>query len=146
MAGDVKVTLKRLEGATLFAKGQSNHWVSLDTSEDFDGNAAGTSPFEMLFIAMGGCMSMDMLAILKKKRNIVTGYTVNITAKRRDEYPKIATMIEMEFIFEGEVKAEDVERAIELSHTKYCSVSNMIRPDVVVKHTYRIMGKGEEIV
>ncbi|MFP4458989.1 MAG: OsmC family protein [Candidatus Zixiibacteriota bacterium] len=139
---NLKAQIKMAEGLTLMGRGASKHWVPLDTSPAAGGAGSGTSPFEMVFLAMGGCQSMDILSILKKKRNKVEKYDLRINAKRRDEHPKIAEIVEMEFCFWGEVKPKDVERAIELSTDKYCGVSAMLRDDIIVKRTYKI---NEEI-
>lgn len=139
MAGkNIKAQIRMVDGLTLIGRGGSKHWVPMDTSKIVGGADSGVSPFEMLFLALGGCQTMDVLSVLKKKRNKVEKFDLRITAERVDEHPKIAKLIHMDFCFWGEVKTKDVERAIELSTETYCGVSAMIRDDIIVKRTYRI--------
>lgn len=137
-SGTIKVEIKMVEGLTLIARGGSKHWTAMDTSASNSGSESATTPFEMLFLALGGCQSMDILSMLKKMRNKVDKYDLRIKAVRRDEHPKIAEIIEMEFCFWGDVKAKDVEKAIELSAEKYCVVSHMLRSDIIIKRAYKI--------
>ena len=64
----MKATIQRINGTALVGKGGSNHWVVLDSSEDFGGFSAGTRPMEMILIGLAGCTAMDVLSILRKKR------------------------------------------------------------------------------
>ena len=82
---------------------------------------------------------MDVIPILKKKKSPVIGYECNVKGIEREEHPKIFTEIHIEYIFYGDgIKTEDVERAIELSTTKYCSVSAIISASAQLTHSYRI--------
>lgn len=134
-----KIYLRQVKGNTLIAKGGSNHWVVLDTKEESGGNEAGTTPKELLLIALAGCTSMDVIAILKKKRAPLVSYECNVSGTEADEHPKKFTSIHIEYVLYGDgLKKEDVERAIELSRTKYCSVSAQLEPGTTLTHSYRI--------
>lgn len=134
-----KITLRQLQGNTLVAKGQSNHWVVLDSKKENGGSEAGTSPKELLLIALAGCTSMDVISILKKKRAPLVAYECNVSGIEADEHPKKFTSIHIEYVLYGNnIKPEDVERAIELSRTKYCSVSAQLEPSASITHSYRI--------
>ncbi len=131
--------VKQLRGITLAGKSDSAHWVMMDGGEPFGGSNAGSSPKELLLMALGGCTAMDVIPILKKKQAPVEGFEINLTATMQEEHPQVYTEIHIEYVIYGEkVKPEDVERAIELSTTKYCSVSAMLRPSVKITHSYRI--------
>lgn len=134
-----EVTLKQVSGITFAAKGNSNHWVIMDGSTDFGGSLAGSTPKELLLMALAGCTSTDVIPILRKKRVPLQGYEVNIKGVERDEHPRIFTSIHVEYVFYGDgIERADVERAIELSTTKYCSASAILSASAPITHSYRI--------
>ncbi len=132
--------LKQLKGITFAAKSDTNHWVTMDGSPEFGGSSAGSSPKELVLLGLAGCTSSDVINILNKKRVNLKNYEVNIKADVADEHPKVFTSIEMEYVFYGkDIHTKDVERAIELSQTKYCGVTKMFEKAVKISHTYRIV-------
>ncbi|HTY35769.1 MAG TPA: OsmC family protein [Bacteroidota bacterium] len=134
-----EVVLKHVDGITFVAKGNSNHWVVMDGSTEFGGSAAGSTPKELLLMALAGCTSSDVVPILKKKRAPLQDFEVHVKGIEREEHPRIFTEIHVEYVFYGDgINPADVERAIELSDTKYCSVSAILKASAPIKHTYRI--------
>ncbi len=134
-----KAIVKQLQGITLAAKGDSNHWVMMDGGPMFGGSEAASSPKELLMFALGGCTAMDVIPILKKKRVPLDGFEIHISGNTREEHPQVFTDLHVEYVFYGEnINPADVERAIELSTTKYCSVSAMLSKAVKITHSYRI--------
>src|SRR3989442_1112702 len=104
----------------------SGHAQTLDVSS---GRSAASGPLELLLIALGGCTAADVISILQKKREQVTHYRVEVRGHRRDEHPRSFKHIEVRHLLRGRnLSASAVERAIELSDTKYCSVSATLRP------------------
>ena len=100
---------------------------------------AGSTPKELLLIALGGCTASDVVPILKKKRVPVEKLEVRLTGNVREEHPQVFTDIHIEYVLYGnEIGPKDVERAIELSTTKYCAVSAMLQASVNITHSYRI--------
>jgi putative redox protein len=138
----VKTSTARYEGTGLrfTARTGSGHEVVLDDS----GGDAGPRPVEMLLVGQAGCTGMDVISILKKKRQVVTGYEVSVTADQRDAQPAIYTRADVVHLVEGPAVDEAaVRRAIELSATKYCSVGAMLSAGTVeIHHRYRIVGPG----
>jgi len=131
--------VKQLDGVTFAAKGDSGHWVTMDGPADFGGSNAGSRPKELVLFALGGCTGSDVAAILKKKRIPLQDFEMHIKATQADEHPQVYTDIHVEYVFYGTgINPPDVERAIELSTTKYCSVSAMLRASVNLTHSYRI--------
>ena len=127
-------------GVTFFGKGVSNHWVPMDGPADFGGRDAGTRPKELILIGLAGCTASDVATILTKKRVPYTGFEINITADEADEHPKVFTSIHLEFVVHGDnIKEQDIERAIELSETKYCSVNAMLRNSVKITSSFKIL-------
>jgi putative redox protein len=132
-------TIKQVKGVTFAGKADSSHWVVMDGPERAGGGGGGSSPKELLLLALGGCTANDVVSILTKKRAPVEGLEIHLTAEVREEHPQVFTSIHIEYVvFGSEVRPQDVERAIELSTTKYCSVSAMLQPTVGLTHSYRI--------
>jgi putative redox protein len=134
-----EIFLKQLKGNTFSAKAGSNHWVMMDTKAEAGGSDGASTPKELVLMALAGCTSMDVIPILKKKKSPVIGYECNVKGVERDEHPKIFTEIHIEYVFYGDgIKPEDVERAIDLSVSKYCSVSAILSASAKLTHSYRI--------
>ncbi len=136
MANPLSVKLKSLNrDLTFAAKGESGHWIMLDSKQDIGGNGAASSPMELVLDALGGCTGLDTLSILKKKRTPFTHLEMDIKGERRDEHPKSFTHIHIHFTLYstgGEKALRDLEHAAELSHEKYCSVAAMLRNSVEI--------------
>ena len=131
--------VKQIQGLTFAAKADSNHWVIMDGATDNGGSDAGSRAKELILMALGGCTGSDVVAILKKKRADVKAFQLNISANTAETHPQVYTDIHVEYVFTGEgINPADVERAIELSTTKYCSVSAMLNASVKITHSYRI--------
>lgn len=129
----------QINGLSLAGRSDSNHWLVMDGPAEFGGSAAGVRPKELVLLALAGCTASDVIAILQKKRVPVDGFDLAVTAEQSDEHPRVFTRIHLEFVLRGDgIRPADVERAIELSDTKYCAVSAMLRPTVAISHSYRI--------
>ena len=124
--------------------GNSGHSLVVDTSEDEGGENAGFSPIELLLLGLAGCTGMDVISILKKQRQHVTGYEINVHGTRRAEHPMTYEQITVEHVVTGHsIDSKAVARAIELSSTKYCCVSNTLNKTATITETYRIVEAGE---
>jgi putative redox protein len=131
--------VKNIQGITFAAHADSNHWVMMDGPADFGGSNAGTRPKELLLIALGGCTGSDVASMLHKRRAPLTAFEIRLTGNESEEHPKVFTDIHIEYIFYGDgLEPADIEHAIELSTTKYCSVSAMLKNSVKITHSYRI--------
>lgn len=119
----------------------SGHAQVLDTDHE---RASAATPMELLLIALGGCTAVDVVSILKKKRQQVSDYRVEVRGERREEYPRAFTRIEMRHIVRGRGVSETaVASAVELSETKYCSVAATLRPGVEIVTTYEVIEDSE---
>ena len=137
--------VKQLQGITFSAKSDSNHWVVMDGPAVFGGSESGPRPKEFILFALGGCTASDVIPILKKKHVPLRGFEILLEGTVREEHPQVFTDIHIEYVFYGEgIDPKDVERAIELSITKYCAVSAMLRGSVHITHSYRIEEFQEE--
>jgi putative redox protein len=119
----------------------SGHAQVLETNS---ARASAATPLELLLIALGGCTAVDVVSILKKKRERVTGYRVEVRGTRREEHPRAFTRMELRHIVRGHnVSEKSVASAIELSETKYCSVAATLRPGVEIVTSYEIIEEVE---
>lgn len=134
-----KAVVRQIHGVTFAGKADSNHWVVMDGPETVGGSDAGARPKELLLMALGGCTGSDVAAILRKKRVPLEGFEIRLSANTQEEHPQVFTDIHIEYVFFSEtIPVADVERAIELSTTKYCSVSAMLNASVKITHSYKI--------
>lgn len=135
-----KAIIEHIKGVTFVGKADSNHWVVMDGPEELGGSNAGTRPKELVLLALGGCTGSDVASILRKKRVNFKRFYINIEAEVADEHPQVYTKINLEYVIEGKsINPSDVERAIELSQSKYCSVTHMLKNSVQITHTYKII-------
>jgi putative redox protein len=100
------------------------------------------SPSQMLLLALAGCTGMDVVSILQKKRQAVTGVEIEVTGYQPDDYPKPYHTVEVKYIVTGEnLDTQAVERAIELSVEKYCIVSQTLQQPVGLQTTFEVKSK-----
>ncbi len=120
----------------------SGHAQVLDTNHE-RGSAA--SPVELLLIALGSCTAVDVISIMRKKRERVTDYRVEVTGTRREEHPRKYTRMEVRHIVRGhDISEKALAQAIELSEEKYCSVAASLRPGVEIISSFEIIEEGAE--
>ena len=100
------------------------------------GSKAGPSPMQMVAFGLAGCMSMDLVHILKKGRHELRGLRADLTGARASGEPSRFTEMTLHYTINGPVPEEQVQRAIELSREKYCSVWHSLRQDIVFNITY----------
>jgi putative redox protein len=123
---DAKVTWQN--GLAFNGLSESGFPIPLDASVAHGGSGTGTSPMELVLVGLGGCTGMDVISILQKKRQEVTKFEVVLHAERAVDHPKVFTDITIEYVVTGHnIDPEAVERAVELSETKYCSVNGMLK-------------------
>ena len=135
----MKAIIKQVEGLSLVGKGESNHWIPMDGSKSFGGAEAATKPMELILLGLGGCTSMDSLSMLRKMRENVMDYQVEIEAERADEHPMIFTKIHLKFIYFGRnINPNNVKKAVELSMTRYCSVTAMLEKSSDITYDFEI--------
>lgn len=133
-----KVTLG--EGMEFRGTAGSGHALVMDADEAAGGRNKGFRPMELLLVGFGGCSGMDVISILRKKRQPVSGLEINVKGEKTEDYPKIYKEVHIEYVVKGKgVQKEAVERAIELSLTKYCSVGATLAKAGKITSSYRIM-------
>lgn len=113
------------------------HAQVLETNHE---RASAATPMELLLIALGSCTAVDVVSILRKKREQVTDYRVEVSGERRAEHPRSYTRMHVKHILRGRKLSEKaVAQAIELSETKYCSVAATLRPTAEIVSSYEII-------
>lgn len=114
--------------------------IHLDAAPEVGGQGKGARPLRLMLASVGGCTAMDVISILRKKRQDVTGLEVRVRGDRQDEHPRLYTRIYMTYVVTGHtVDPRAVERAIELSETRYCPAINLLKQVVPVESNYEIV-------
>jgi putative redox protein len=122
------------------AEAGSGHRVVLNAAAPDGGNDTGFRPMELLLAGLAGCTGMDVIAILRKKRQQVTGYEVLVRGVRAETHPMVFTEIAVEHIVAGrQLDPAAVARAIELSAGRYCGAGAMLGQTAKLTHTYRVL-------
>jgi len=125
---------------TFIAETGSNHVVAMDGAPDGGGRNLAPRPMEMVLVGSGGCAAYDVVVILKKSGQEVTGCEVKLAAERAAADPKVFTKIHMHFTVRGRgLKRNLVEQAIRLSHEKYCSATIMLGKTAEVTQDFAII-------
>ncbi|WP_186421177.1 OsmC family protein [Bosea sp. CS1GBMeth4] len=123
----MKARAKWVEGMAFMGEAGSGHAVIMDGAPDYGGRNIGIRPMEMLLIGLAGCTGFDVVQILKKGREAVTGCEVEVEAERASEDPKVFTRIHIAYRVSGRgLSQAKAERAVTLSKEKYCSASIML--------------------
>jgi putative redox protein len=135
----MKARVKWLDHMSFVGESGSGHSVVMDGPPDFGGRNIGVRPMEMLLLGLGGCTAFDVVNILQRSRQPVSGCEVELEAERADKDPKVFTRIRIHFIVSGRELAPDrVERAIQLSAEKFCSASIMLGKTADITHDFEI--------
>jgi putative redox protein len=133
---DANATIRYAGDDFLVAVTPSGHAQTLDIKGE---RASAASPMELLLVAVGGCTAADVISILRKKREHVTAYRVEVRGERRDEHPRSFRRIQVRHILFGRGLSENaVAQAIELSDNKYCGVAATLRPTAEIVTSYEI--------
>jgi len=120
------------------ARSDSGHAIVMDASEEVGGHNTGPRPMEVMLMGILGCTAMDVISILKKKRQPITGLKIFATTERNPEHPKYYTKIHLEYVAYGDVELEALERSAQLSEEKYCSAIATVRGKAEVTRSCRV--------
>jgi putative redox protein len=132
------VTLQ--EGSTFEGVAGSGHRVIMDVAPEVGGRNLGLRPMEMVLLGLGGCTAIDVLHMLRKGRQPITDMRVELDAERADDVPKVFTRIHLHFVLTGAgLDPHKIERAINLSASKYCSASMMLNKTAEITHDFEIV-------
>ena len=136
----MECTVRWHDGMSFIAETGSGHMVAMDGAPEAGGRDLAPRPMELLLAGTGGCTSFDVVMILQRGRQQVTGCEVKLTAERAESDPKVFTRIGMHFIVKGKgLNTDAVERAVKLSAEKYCSASIMLGKTAEIAHSWEIV-------
>lgn len=128
----MRVTLTRTHGAQYLGHNEAGRELQLSGSPDIGPSEAGVRPMEAVLFGLAGCTAVDVQLILQKGRHSLEHLSVTVDAARADAVPAVFTTIHLHFEAAGDFPLAKLERAVQLSHEKYCSVAHMLEPDVVI--------------
>jgi putative redox protein len=136
----MKAAVRWVQDAMFVGESGSGHAVVMDGAPDSGGRNLGVRPMEMLLLGLGGCTAFDVVMILKRGREPVTGCVVDIDAERADTDPKVFTRIAMRYQVSGRgLDPKKVERAVNLSAEKYCSATAIMNKTAQISHEIAII-------
>ena len=136
----MKGTVTLQEGSTFEGVAGSGHRVTMDVASEVGGRNLGLRPMEMVLLGLGGCTAIDVLHMLRKGRQPITDMRVELNAERAEDVPKVFTRIHLHFVLTGAgLDPHKIERAINLSASKYCSASMMLNKTAEMTHDFEIV-------
>lgn len=133
-------SVKWHEGMSFTGTAKTGFEVSLGAHPKVGGKNDGFRPLELMAVSLAGCTGMDVISILQKKRQDITDFTVEIEVEQADSHPHVFTLIRVNYVITGkDVDPKAVERAIELSATRYCPASAMLEKATPIEHEFKII-------
>lgn len=136
----MECTIRWHDGMSFIAETGSGHLLAMDGAAEAGGRNLAPRPMEMVLAGTGACTAFDVVLILKRSRQAITGCEAKLIAERAETDPKVFTKINFHFVVAGRgLKAETVERAIKLSAEKYCSASIMLGKTAEITHSWEIV-------
>ncbi|GAU85068.1 OsmC family protein [Bosea sp. BIWAKO-01] len=142
----MKARASWVEGMAFMGEAGSGHAVVMDGAPEYGGRNIGIRPMEMLLIGLAGCTGFDVVSILKKGREAVTGCEVEVEAERATEDPKVFTKIHLSYRVTGRGLAQaKVERAVTLSKEKYCSASIMLGATAEMSYALEVVDELQQV-
>jgi len=132
----MKAKVSWIDGMAFVGQSETGHKIVMDGDRE---NGGAPSPMEMVLMSAGTCSAIDVVSILEKAKQKVLNVDVELSAERADTIPKIFTSIHLHFVVTGtDVAEKHVERAVNLSADKYCSVAKMLEKAADVTHSFEI--------
>ncbi len=137
-----RVTLRRTDGAYHFVgRNAAGKEVHFDTGPVEGGSGQGAGPMQTVAMALGACSAIDVVNMLRKARQDLAGFDVDVEYERaKDRIPAVFTDLHVHYSLEGDVDPDKARRAVELSITKYCSVSKMLSETATITFSFSVNG------
>ena len=135
---NMKAQVKWIEDELFLASSESGHSIVLDANN----GSLAPSPMESVLLALGSCSSVDVVSILKKTRQNISGCLINLSSTRANSVPALFTDIHLNFVITGKnIDTKHVQRAVSLSVDKYCSIALMLNARVKITHSFDIIAE-----
>ena len=136
----MQANVKFVDGLQFVGEASSGHAIIMDGDPEFGGSDTGIRPSELLLVGIAGCSGMDVISILRKKKQEVTGFEIRVDGDKADSHPKKFTDITLKFIIKGKNMSEEaVKRAVGLSMDKYCSVKATLEGVAKIDFSYEVV-------
>ncbi|HEB76042.1 MAG TPA: OsmC family protein [Nitrospirae bacterium] len=136
----MEATIKYVDGLRFVADGSTGHSIVMDGDPEFGGEDTAPRPTELVLMGLGGCTGMDVISILRKKRQEVTGFEIEVRGKRAEAHPKKFTDINLHYTVRGRDISEDaVKKAVTLSMERYCSVKATLEGVANITYSYSVI-------
>lgn len=133
------ITVNRVDDAfKLEAINESGESIMMDGSKDLGASESAFRPMQTLLASLAGCTAIDVINMLKRQRQRLDGFQIVVTSERTGGIPSPFTKINLHFVLKGKIKEQKIEKALELTHTKYCSVYFSLNPDIDITTTYEL--------
>ena len=146
MSTELSARVALQDGLHFVGSDRSGYTVDMDATAAA-GGGKGLTPMELVLLGLAGCSAMDVITILRKKRQPVEGLEVQVTGQRSDEHPTVFTTIDLKYLVHGaDVEPLAVSRAIELSRKVYCPVWAMLGQSVEIDASFRILREDPQLV
>ena len=141
----MQTKVKWAGGVTFVGETTEGHKIVMDGAPEGGGRNLGARPMETLLLGMGGCTAYDVVSILQKARQQVVECSLEMSATRAEDHPRVFTEIHIHFLLVGDKLSEkQVEKAIRLSAEKYCSASIMLGETANITHDYEIRQEASD--
>ena len=134
----MEISIKKTDKDFAFIADNGETTIPICAGEKLEKGNVGFRPMQAFLVSLASCMSIDILMILKKQRQVVEDYEIKVGGTRVDAIPAVFSQINMDIFLKGDIKDEKVKKAIQLSEEKYCSVTHMLDPKVKVSIQYFI--------
>jgi len=133
------VRVKWIDGMRFVASDDKGHSILMDDSKEHGGEDSGFSPMQLLLAARGGCTAMDIVSVSRKQRQKLTNLEVLVSGERASDYPRVYNKVHVDYRFRGDdLNNKMVQRTIQLSEDKYCSVGATIKKTAKLSHSYKL--------
>ncbi len=124
----MQINMKYKKNMLISAKNDKGHIFDFDTSSEHGGDDSAPTPMETVLASLGACSFMDIISILRKKRKTITDFDIEVEGERAETHPKVFTKAHLTYILTSpDSELSDFEKAVAISHEKYCSVSAMFK-------------------
>jgi putative redox protein len=135
-----KAKVTYVNGMQFVGEADSGHAIVMDGPPEVGGKNTGLRPMELLLIGLGGCSGMDIVSILKKKKQNISGLEITVNGNKAESYPQKFDGINIEFVIKGKnISEEAVKRAVQLSMDKYCSVKATLEGSAKISYLYKLI-------
>lgn len=135
----MKISIKRIDHAfKLEATNERGNVIHIDASEAIGGSNSAYRPMEILLVSLAGCSAIDVINILRKQKQTIDDFEMEINGLRKDGTPSPFEKIDVHFKVKGDIKPKNLEKALQLTQEKYCSVLHSLKSEIDINYHYTL--------